>query len=84
MSMTTFNTEELRKIPLHVIIGNPHITRKIKIRCPFHKERTPSCVLFPTGGFKCFGCPAHGDSISFVMKLGATFHEACQELENYR
>ena len=30
-----------------------------KILCPFHKEDTPSCVLY-ADGFKCFGCGAHG------------------------
>ncbi len=36
--------------------------------CPFHCEKTPSMVLYKDG-FKCFGCGAAGDVISFVSKL---------------
>ena len=34
----------------------------IKIRCPFHEEKTPSMVLaFKKGIFHCFGCGKKGD-----------------------
>ncbi len=40
--------------------------------CPFHDERTPSFYIFPeTNTYHCFGCSAHGDSISFYMKLNS-------------
>lgn len=28
--------------------------------CPFHKEKDASFVVYPDGGFHCFGCQAHG------------------------
>jgi hypothetical protein len=34
--------------------------------CPFHTEKTPSFTLFDDGGFKCFGCGAHGDVFEYV------------------
>lgn len=31
------------------------------LRCPFHTERSPSCVVFPRKRcFSCFGCGATG------------------------
>ena len=49
-------------------------------RCPFHLDRTPSFVVFPTTQtFHCFGCRAHGDTLAFLMKIeNLTFREALQ------
>ena len=46
--------------------------------CPFHHEKTPSFSVSATRGFyKCFGCDASGDVISFLQaKEGYTFVEA--------
>lgn len=44
------------------------ISRQGKARCPFHSERTPS-LSFKNGRFKCFGCGASGDSITFTGRL---------------
>lgn len=30
--------------------------------CPFHTEQDPSFVVYPDGGFHCFGCGAHGSA----------------------
>jgi DNA primase catalytic core len=38
--------------------------------CPFHLEKTPSFHVHPDKGFfKCFGCGAGGDVITFISKL---------------
>lgn len=38
--------------------------------CPFHAEKTPSFHVHPDRGFfKCFGCGAGGDVITFVQRL---------------
>jgi DNA primase len=66
--------EELRRrVALSALIGQ-RITLVRRGRehvglCPFHRERTPSfSVVDDQGFFHCFGCGAHGDAISFVMR----------------
>jgi len=50
--------------------------------CPFHREKTPSFSVSPDKGlFRCFGCDASGDVISFVVKHdGVSFPEALRKL----
>ena len=52
--------------------------------CPFHQERTPSFSVSPTKGFyKCFGCGAAGDAITFIREIeGVSFVEAVKYLAN--
>lgn len=58
--------------------------RKLKARCPFHQEKTPSFYVDPGAGFwKCFGCGKGGDVFSFLMEMeGLTFSEAAERLAN--
>lgn len=51
--------------------------------CPFHEEKTPSCVISPkTNLFNCFGCGAGGSVIDWVMKTqGVSFRFACEILQ---
>ena len=54
--------------------------------CPFHQEGTPSFWIDMRGDasshhYFCFGCMAHGDSITFVMEReSCSFPEACERL----
>ncbi len=50
--------------------------------CPFHHEKTPSFTISPTKGFyKCFGCGAAGNVITFLKSIeGFSFVEAIQYL----
>ena len=54
--------------------------RSYKGRCPFHQEKSPSFYVWPEEKrFKCFGCHAGGDAISFVQRLlGKTFVDTVQ------
>ncbi len=54
--------------------------RLYKACCPFHDEKTPSFTVTPDRGiYKCFGCGAGGDAISFIEKHeGVNFKEAVE------
>lgn len=56
--------------------------RYLKCNCPFHLEKTPSCVVYQdTQSFYCFGCGAGGDVITFIMKIeNLTYIEAVRFL----
>ncbi|WP_137125502.1 DNA primase [Roseomonas sp. HF4] len=77
--------DELRaRTPLPGLVGRK--TRLLKSGrnwkgcCPFHGEKTPSFYVYDDH-FHCFGCGAHGDAISFVMRAeGASFPEAIERL----
>ena len=48
--------------------------------CPFHHEKTPSCIVHPDY-FHCFGCGESGDAFKFVMKMeGLSFADAAEKL----
>lgn len=50
--------------------------------CPFHKEKTPSFTVNDEKGFyHCFGCGAHGDTITFIKETqGLSYPEAIERL----
>lgn len=54
--------------------------RNYAARCPFHEDGTPSFIVFPeTQTFHCFGCRAHGDVFTFLMRTrGINFAAACE------
>lgn len=51
--------------------------------CPFHAEKTPSCVITPSKGlYHCFGCGAKGSIIDWQMQTtGQSLREAVQFLQ---
>lgn len=54
-------------------------------RCPFHEDRHPSFVVYPESqSFYCFGCHAHGDVLTFIMRVEhLTFPEALDVFRRY-
>ncbi len=85
MALSPEFLDELRaRTPMQAIVG-----RRVKLTksgrnwkgcCPFHNEKSPSFYVYEDG-FHCFGCGAHGDAVSFVMRIsGAAFPEAVESL----
>ncbi|MBE5223386.1 toprim domain-containing protein [Pectobacterium sp. A113-S21-F16] len=52
------------------------------VLCPFHQEKTPSCVISPEKNlYHCFGCGAGGSVLDWVMKTeGMSLHRAADRL----
>ena len=77
--------DELRaRTPMQALVARKTRLQKAgrqwKGCCPFHGEKTPSFYVYDDG-FHCFGCGAHGDAITFVMRSdGASFIEAVERL----
>ena len=78
-------TERARHADLAGLIGRtvrlkPAGSGQFVGRCPFHVERTPSFRVYQRDGhFHCFGCGAHGDAITFVMRMqGVSFIAAVE------
>ena len=63
------------RVPIEAVIGDHVALRqagggRLKGLCPFHEEKTPSFTVNTTLGFyKCFGCGASGDAITFVREI---------------
>lgn len=58
--------------------------RNYVCNCPFHSEKTPSCVVYvDSQNFYCFGCHAGGDVINFVRMIeNVEFIEALKILSD--
>lgn len=93
--MKRFSDTELQRIkdqnPISEVIGKYVTWDRAKTNgsqgdywacCPFHDESTPSFHCVDTSGaYKCFGCGASGDQISFLQAhLGLSFAEAVDQL----
>ena len=52
--------------------------RRGKACCPFHDENNPSFIVNQKKQtYHCFGCGAHGDVITFIMKMkGLSYKDA--------
>ena len=81
--------ERARQYPICDLAANlglspKRVGKNFVILCPFHKEKNPSCFLYPESNtFHCFGCNRHGDIIKFYMDItGKGFSEAVNFLGN--
>lgn len=79
--------DEVReRVPIEQVVGRVVALKRagstLKGLCPFHGEKTPSFIVWPSRGtYKCFGCGEGGDIFSFVMKTRhLEFGDALREL----
>ena len=88
MKYTKEEVNRARDIPIHTLYGQT-AGRRLTVCCPFHGEKTPSCVFYPDNSWHCFGCGSHGKgAIDFVMELmdykDSEVYKAIEELlEDY-
>ena len=81
-----FIEEVKSRVVLSDIIGRRHKVvrsgKSLKVCCPFHNEKSPSCYLYDADGhYHCFGCGAHGDAIEYLMSQESfSFHDALVHL----
>ena len=61
---------------------NPHGSKDLAGKCPFHQEDTASFIVSPDKGlFHCMGCGVAGNCIQFVQKFdGVSFRHAFEIL----
>lgn len=88
MLMTSkLNKEEidvLRSVSIHTLLGLSNNGRMVKIKCPFHSERTASFALYPDNSYHSYCCGKHGNNaIDFLTHLGYNFNDAIEELATY-
>lgn len=86
MDNDSVKEEIKRRLSIEDVVSR-HVTlqragSRLRARCPFHQEKTPSFYVNPALGlWKCFGCGAGGDIFEFVMRIeGLTFAEAAERL----
>lgn len=79
--------EELRqRVPVSDVVGKAvklsRAGREYRGLCPFHREKSPSFYVNDDKQFyHCFGCGAHGDVITFLMRQSnLTFPDAIETL----
>ena len=53
----------------------------LRLRCPFHEDRTPSAAVnHERGGFACHSCGRQGDALKLLQnELGLSFKEAVEK-----
>lgn len=65
--MEKSDLEKVRAIPCESVAQRlGFVVKQHRARCCFHDDHSPS-MTFKGGGFRCWSCGAHGDSLSLVM-----------------
>jgi DNA primase catalytic core len=64
------------------LVLEPHGSKDVKCRCPFHDDKEASFIVTPEKNlFHCMGCGAGGSVIDLVMKMdGLSFRHAVEVL----
>ncbi len=82
-ALTPDDIQRAKQFPLEQLYCGQlkHVGGRFSGLCPFHKEKTPSFTIFSENNYHCFGCNAHGDSITYLMETKQlNFPQAVKEL----
>jgi len=86
--LSSYEMDCIRNIPIdNLLPGGVQLLNagngRKKCSCPFHKEKTPSFVIFSNNSFYCFGCNKGGaNAIDYVMvRDDCSFVEALKKLK---
>lgn len=72
---------EARDYPIYKLVGLDNPRFPVRVRCPFHAEKSPSCYIYRDNHWHCFGCGSHGfGAIDFIIGMGYTFKEAVNHI----
>tara|TARA_Y100000310_G_scaffold230871_1_gene233421 strand:- start:855 stop:1547 length:693 start_codon:yes stop_codon:yes gene_type:complete len=86
-SVDEIQVEEAKRVPIENFYDDKLIRtgKKAKGKCPFHKEKTPSFVIYlDQNSFYCYGCHAGGSVIDFLIrKEDKTFLQVVKELSKW-
>lgn len=75
--------EKIRMVSLHEVLGLTK-GKRVKLKCPFHQEKSASFYVFPNNTYKCFGCGVQGNnSIDYLIQSGLTFPDTLKELKEF-
>lgn len=77
------NVDLLRLVESQGYKLKSHGVKDKALSCPFHEDKTESCIITPSENlFNCFGCGEGGSVIDWVMKTqGVSFRHAVEILQ---
>lgn len=76
------NIYELAKAYGFILSTRGH-ERYAKIKCPFHNDNDPSCVLWKEiNAYKCYACGAKGNMVSLLTHLEKQYGQTTTDRNN--
>lgn len=75
---------KLREVKILTILGMKDRGIDESVKCPFHRDGTPSLRIYKNNSYHCFGCAVNGqNAIDFLMESGEDFTKVINELKEF-